>query len=93
MVNLLMRFSVKKNANCIATKIAKTFSDNRIFELQIGGVPFAAVSIAVARGSDTEVGIIYNPFIDELFQATKGHGTGLNLLWASFEIAKYSFRE
>ncbi|CAM6096671.1 unnamed protein product [Calypogeia fissa] len=44
----------------------------------IGGVPFASVSIAVARGSDVEVGIIYNPFIDELFQATKGHGAFLN---------------
>ncbi|BFI43248.1 myo-inositol-1(or 4)-monophosphatase [Marchantia polymorpha subsp. ruderalis] len=44
----------------------------------IGGLPFASVSIAVARGSTLQVGVVYNPFIDELFTARKGEGAYLN---------------
>ncbi|KAL3678619.1 hypothetical protein R1sor_021575 [Riccia sorocarpa] len=44
----------------------------------VGGLPFASVSIAVARGHDVQVGVVYNPFVDELFHAQQGQGAYLN---------------
>lgn len=36
------------------------------------------VSIALAKGSETHLGLIYDPSADELFVAAKGHGAFLN---------------
>ncbi|KAL2609909.1 hypothetical protein R1flu_028482 [Riccia fluitans] len=44
----------------------------------VGGLPFASVSIAVARGTDIQVGVVYNPFREELFYAQRGQGAYLN---------------
>jgi myo-inositol-1(or 4)-monophosphatase len=37
-----------------------------------------AVSIAFALGNQVEIGVVYNPFLDELFYAEKGDGAFLN---------------
>jgi len=37
-----------------------------------------AVSIAFAVENKVRVGVVYNPFLDELFYATEGHGAFLN---------------
>lgn len=42
------------------------------------GYPFAAVSIGLLVAGVPQVGVIYNPFADELFQAATGWGAKLN---------------
>lgn len=42
------------------------------------GVPYFCVSIAFVRGTDAEIGVIYDPMLDELFAARQGHGATLN---------------
>jgi myo-inositol-1(or 4)-monophosphatase len=44
----------------------------------VHGFPFTCVSIGFARGGSVELGIIYDPVKDEMFQAIKGHGVWLN---------------
>lgn len=41
-------------------------------------VPIAAVSIALLHHGEPIVGVVYNPFRDELFAASKGQGAFLN---------------
>ena len=40
--------------------------------------PFFAVSIAVAKGDELILGVVYAPFLEELFVAEKGKGAFLN---------------
>jgi myo-inositol-1(or 4)-monophosphatase len=42
------------------------------------GYPCFCVSIAVERKSEIVLGVIYNPILDEMFAARKGHGATLN---------------
>lgn len=42
------------------------------------GYPFFAVSIALERDGEIEVGAVYNPVLDELFVAERGGGASLN---------------
>jgi myo-inositol-1(or 4)-monophosphatase len=44
----------------------------------IHGNPVSAVSIALERAGELIVGVIYDPFRDEMFWAEKGHGAFLN---------------
>jgi myo-inositol-1(or 4)-monophosphatase len=44
----------------------------------IHGYPVFAVSIALYKGSETVLGIVYDPLEKELFEATKGQGAFLN---------------
>jgi myo-inositol-1(or 4)-monophosphatase len=44
----------------------------------IRGYPLFAVSIALERGDDIVVGVVYNPVLDELFAAEEGQGATLN---------------
>ena len=44
----------------------------------VRGYPFYAVSIALERGGELAVGVVYNPVLDELFVAEKGEGATLN---------------
>jgi myo-inositol-1(or 4)-monophosphatase len=40
----------------------------------VHGVPLSVVSIGVAHQGEMVVGVIYDPYRDELFAATKGSG-------------------
>lgn len=40
--------------------------------------PFFAVSIALEIGGETVLGVVYSPYLDEFFEATKGQGAYLN---------------
>ncbi len=42
------------------------------------GMPHAAVSIALQHGEQSVVGVIYDPFTDEIWTTTKGQPTRLN---------------
>ncbi len=42
------------------------------------GIPTFCVSMALTRDDDVIAGVIYNPLLDELFQAQKGTGAFLN---------------
>lgn len=42
------------------------------------GVPFCCTSIALKYRNETIVGVVYDPFTDELFTAAKGQGAMLN---------------
>ncbi|WP_109477830.1 inositol monophosphatase family protein [Paraburkholderia sp. C35] len=42
------------------------------------GVPYFCVSIAYVEHGKTEIGVLYDPMIDELFVARRGHGATLN---------------
>jgi len=42
------------------------------------GFPFFAVSIALENEDDVVLGVVYNPFMDELFEAVKDKGAFLN---------------
>jgi myo-inositol-1(or 4)-monophosphatase len=42
------------------------------------GYPFFCVSMALARKNELQVGVIYNPSLDELFVASRGEGATLN---------------
>lgn len=42
------------------------------------GIPFFATVIALARGDDVLLGIVYDPLRDEMFHARKGKGAFLN---------------
>ena len=44
----------------------------------MSGIPLCAVSIGVVRAGAMEVGVVYNPFQDELFSARRGDGATLN---------------
>ena len=41
-------------------------------------IPACAVSVALMKGESGEIGVVYNPFTDELFHAEKGCGAFLN---------------
>ncbi|NJO19676.1 MAG: inositol monophosphatase, partial [Spirulinaceae cyanobacterium RM2_2_10] len=42
------------------------------------GYPVACVSVGLAIAGDPQVGVIYDPFRDELFRAAAGHGATCN---------------
>ncbi|MDR5826197.1 inositol monophosphatase family protein [Caballeronia sp. LZ043] len=42
------------------------------------GVPYFCVSIAFVQQAVTEIGVLYDPMLDELFVARRGHGATLN---------------
>ena len=42
------------------------------------GIPHFCVAIAFVRNGTTEIGAIYNPCLDELYVARRGHGATLN---------------
>jgi len=42
------------------------------------GLPHVAISIAYAEQGEVKVGVVYNPFLDELFTAIKGEPAKLN---------------
>ncbi|MFC1885215.1 inositol monophosphatase family protein, partial [Thermodesulfobacteriota bacterium] len=42
------------------------------------GFPFFSVSIALQAEGDTVMGVVYNPFMNEFFEAVKGRGSFLN---------------
>lgn len=44
----------------------------------VGGMPFSTVSIGVSYGGKMEVGVVFDPFHDELFSARFGEGACLN---------------
>ncbi|CAG8665015.1 2279_t:CDS:2 [Dentiscutata heterogama] len=44
----------------------------------VQGYPFVAVSIGLAINKEPVVGVVFNPFLNELFTARKGHGAFLN---------------
>jgi len=44
----------------------------------VAGMPLSVVSIGVALGNNMEVGVVYNPFNNELFYARRGQGAYLN---------------
>ncbi|MFO1386076.1 MAG: inositol monophosphatase family protein [Chitinivorax sp.] len=44
----------------------------------VHGVPHFAVSVAFMRNGRSELGVIYNPAMDEMYYALKGHGAFLN---------------
>lgn len=44
----------------------------------VHGIPHFAVSVAFARGTCVEVGVVYDPMRDELFLARRGGGAWLN---------------
>ncbi|CAG8613259.1 16960_t:CDS:2, partial [Racocetra persica] len=44
----------------------------------IHGFPFVAVSIGLTINKEPVVGVVFNPFLNELFTARKGHGAFLN---------------
>lgn len=42
------------------------------------GIPFFSIVIALAKGKDVLLGIVYDPLRDEMFSARKGNGATLN---------------
>ncbi|BBM98390.1 hypothetical protein Mp_1g13130 [Marchantia polymorpha subsp. ruderalis] len=44
----------------------------------VDGVPLSVVSIGIAYRNSMEIGVIYNPYHDELFHARRGQGAFLN---------------
>ncbi|RSH81128.1 uncharacterized protein EHS24_008562 [Apiotrichum porosum] len=44
----------------------------------IHGFPMVATSIGLAVGGEPVVGVVYNPFLDQLYSAAKGKGAFLN---------------
>lgn len=42
------------------------------------GLPFCGISVAFAQDGETRMGLVYNPFREELFWAEKGKGAYLN---------------
>lgn len=42
------------------------------------GIPVCAISLALVVQEEIKLGVIYNPFLDELYYATKGKGAFLN---------------
>ncbi|CAG8771548.1 2996_t:CDS:2, partial [Dentiscutata erythropus] len=44
----------------------------------VQGFPFVAVSIGLTINKEPVVGVVFNPFLNELFTARKGHGAFLN---------------
>ena len=44
----------------------------------VHGYPLFGVSIALQKGGQMELGVVYNPLLDELFTAERGKGAQLN---------------
>ncbi len=44
----------------------------------VNGLPYFAVSVALMRGGRSELGVVYNPLLDEAFCAQRGGGAYLN---------------
>ena len=44
----------------------------------VHSLPFVAVSIALWIDKEPVVGIVYNPILDRMYSAKKGHGAFLN---------------
>ena len=44
----------------------------------IRGLSASVISLALLRGEETELGIVYNPYSDEMFYARRGEGAFLN---------------
>lgn len=44
----------------------------------VHGLQFVSVSIGLKEGEEFVLGVVYNPFLEELFEARKGHGAFLN---------------
>ena len=44
----------------------------------VHGLPHTCISIALLIGKTTEIGIVYNPILEQLFTARKGQGAFMN---------------
>ncbi len=44
----------------------------------IHGLPISAISVALAKDGEVVLGVVYNPFMDEMYWATRGCGAFLN---------------
>jgi len=44
----------------------------------VHGLPYTCISIALLINKITEIGIVYNPILEQLFTARKGQGAFLN---------------
>lgn len=44
----------------------------------VNGLPYFAISVALMKGGRSELGVIYNPVLDEMFYACRGEGAHLN---------------
>lgn len=44
----------------------------------VSGFPHTAISLALTINKELIIGIVYNPVLNELFRARKGHGAFLN---------------
>jgi len=44
----------------------------------VHGIPFTCISIGIAINRKVVVGVVYNPILNELFEAAKGEGAKLN---------------
>jgi len=73
--------------NILAEEAGKhAYSSNRTWIIDpldgttnfVHGFPFFAVSIGLEVGEESVVGVVFNPFMNELFEATKGAGAFLN---------------
>ncbi len=42
------------------------------------GIPHSCISIAVVEKNEPQIAVVYDPFINELFEATRGHGAKMN---------------
>ena len=39
---------------------------------------YSSISVALVHNGQTEYGVVYNPYVGELFAARRGHGATLN---------------
>jgi len=57
------------------------------------GIPYFAISIALLHNNQPIVGVVYNPILDQLFEAVSGKGTFLNgekITFGKRETGSYS---
>ena len=73
--NILTEESGYRNKNSEYTWIIDPLDGSTNFAR---GIPFFAVSIAVMKGKDLVIGVVYAPFLKELYVAEKGKGAFLN---------------
>lgn len=65
----------QKNPEALLTWIVDPLDGTKNF---VHGYPFVAVSIALVYAGEPQVGVVFDPLRDELFQAIKGKGAFLN---------------
>lgn len=44
----------------------------------VHGIPFTAISVAFVLRKEIQIGIVYNPIMNEMYTARLGHGAYLN---------------